>query len=171
MAEEGSIQVAIIDNTLYLKPIGCATQQNCLGLPDFLSAMFRAGCTRVLVDLEECEAMDSTFLGVIAFAATCLPGEGRKIVAVLNANQRNVKDIRTVGLAPLVAMCEPPCRPPQNLELKQIDFVHLPDTETERLERIKYLHELLAGLNETCRRQFCSFLDMLEKELESTQGN
>lgn len=59
----------MIERTVYLKPFGFATQQNSLGIPDFVSAMFRAGCNSVSFDLACCRGMDSTFLGVIAYAA------------------------------------------------------------------------------------------------------
>jgi len=167
LAAEGCIKVAVIDKTIYFKPVGVATQQNCLGAPDFLSVMFRVGCIRFAVDLEQCEAMDSTFLGVLAFAATCLPNQGRKTVVIFNANERNLRDIRTVGLAPLVTLCKEHHSPPPGLQLKKIDSVHVPATERERVEKIKHLHEILIHLNKANKEKFSSFIAMLEKELES----
>ncbi len=86
--DEERTEIAIVGKTVYLKPIGMATQQNCLGIPDFLETMFRIGCRHVVFDLAHCTGMDSTFLGVIADAATALPQVPGKTVLVINAGER-----------------------------------------------------------------------------------
>jgi len=162
--EEGT-EIAIVGKSVYLKPVGMATQQNCLGIPDFLEAMFRIGCRHVVFDLAQCTGMDSTFLGVVADAATSLPHTPGKTVLVLNAGERSVSLLRRIGLLPLVALHEGTACPPESLELRRIDFVHFPKTEVERITKIKDLHQSLAELNEKNRRTFGSFITMLEEEL------
>ena len=82
--ETGRIEVAVLDKNVYIRPIGYATQTISLGVPDFLEAMFRQGCTSVTFDLKACEGMDSTFLGVIAAAAMSRAHGGEKAVVILN---------------------------------------------------------------------------------------
>jgi anti-sigma B factor antagonist len=163
--DEDRTEIAIVGKTVYLKPVGMATQQNSLGIPDFLEAMFRLGCRHVVFDLGRCTGMDSTFLGVVADAATALPQVPGKTVLVLNATDRSVSQLRRIGLLPLVALCEGAAEPPDCLQFRQIDFVHFPASETERLTKIKDLHQKLAQLNEKNRRTFGSFIAMLEEEL------
>ncbi len=165
MAEEDGIGVAIIDGTVYLRPVGFATQWNSLGIPRFLSAMFRAGCKRVAFDLAECKGMDSTFLGVMADAATALPHKPGKTVIVLNCSEAAARQLRRVGLVPLVCMHGGRVEPPQ-IQLCQMDFVHLPKTALERLQRIKRLHQQLTELNEENEKLFGPFVAMLEEELQ-----
>ncbi len=167
--EEGRIEVAIVGKTVYLKPYGLATQQNSLGVPDFLDAMFRAGCRDVVIDLEECRGMDSTFLGVIADAATALPRAPGKTVMVLNASEKACRQLQRIGLTPLVCIHAGEVDVPDELEFRKIDFVHFPKTETERIEKIKDLHKQLARLNEKNQRTFGSFIKMLEEELRQAE--
>jgi hypothetical protein len=163
--DEDRTEIAIVGKTVYLRPVGMATQQNSLGIPDFLGAMFRIGCRHVVFDLGCCTGMDSTFLGVVADAATSLPQTPGKTVLVLNAGERSLGLLRRIGLLPLVALHEGTACPPEALEFRQIDFVHFPRTEAERLTRIKDLLKKLAELNERNRRTFGSFIAMLEEEL------
>jgi anti-sigma B factor antagonist len=158
-------EIAVVGKTVYLKPIGMATQQNSLGIPDFLEAMFRIGCRNVVFDLGQCTGMDSTFLGVVADAATALPHTPGKTVLVLNACERSVGLLRRIGLLPLISLHTGAASPPEAIEFRQIDFVHFPRTETERITRVKDLHKKLAELNEKNRRTFGSFIAMLEEEL------
>jgi hypothetical protein len=168
LAEDDHIEVAVIDRTVYLKPFGFGTQQNSLGIPDFLNAMFRAGCTNVAFDLAECKGADSTFLGVIATAATHRrPG---KTVVILNAGEQLLRQLRRIGLLPLVSVLEESAEPPADIQLRRIDFVHFPKTEYQKLQTVKRLHEQLVRLNEKNRRLFGSFVQMLEEELRLEPG-
>ena len=174
MSEQDYIGVLVMSKrlkTVYLKPFGYATQDNSLGIPDFLACMFREGCVRVAVDLKDCHGMDSTFLGVIADAATNLPRQGGKTVVILNARGREKKEMATVGLLPLVSVIDHPLDVPDGIEFMKADFFTFAGTERERCERIKYLHEQLTQLNERNKKQFGSFVAMLQKELqEASQG-
>jgi len=167
LVDEDRIEVAVIDKTVYLKPFGCATQRNSLGIPDFLRAMFRAGCIYVAFDLAECKGMDSTFLGVIADAATCNPSRAGKTVVVFNAGDALVQLLRRIGVLPMVSLGSAKVEPPSPIHLRQIDFIHFPKTEYQKLQTVRRLHEQLVQLNEKNRRLFGPFLAMLEEELQS----
>ncbi len=164
--EESRIGVTVVGKNLYLKLYGYATQDNCLGIPSFLNAMFRRGCVRVAFDLEECEGMDSTFLGVIADAATNLPGQEHGSVVILNADEQNRKELATVGLLSLVDVIDETIDAPEGFELKDIDFMHFPCTEKERIKEIKRLHGKLCELSQANEEKFGSFVSMLDAELK-----
>ncbi len=166
---EGPVQVAILGDSVYLKPCGFATQCNCLAVPDFLDAMFRAGCKYAIFDLDQCGGMDSTFLGVIAHAASALPHRRGKTVAVVNANQRALTQLQRVGLLPLVCLRQEKVETPGGLELQDMSYFPFPKTPYERLERIRDLHQRLVHLNEGNRELFGPFLEMLEEELKRSR--
>ena len=165
MADDGRILVAVVDKTIYVKPVGFATQRNSLGVPDFVRDMFQEGCTNVAFDLSECVAMDSTFLGVIAAAGMMGARGGDKAVVVVNANQEARRELRMIGLMAVVALKDVPCELPADLELAHMDFVSSPKDGLDRIRRIKDLHKQLVGLNERNRKTFGSFVEMLEEEL------
>jgi len=167
--EEDHIEAAVIDKTVYLKPFGFATQHNSLGVPDFLKAMFRMGCCYVAFDLSECQGMDSTFLGVMADAAITNPHRVGKSVLVLNAREDLVRQLRRIGLLPLVSLHGEAAEPPVKLELSCIDFVHFPRNNYQRLRTVQRMHQQLVQLNERNRRLFGPFIEMLEQELDQEE--
>jgi hypothetical protein len=169
VSDDNQIKVAVLDNSVYLKPFGYATQANSLGIPDFLDGMFRAGCRFVVFDLAECRGMDSTFLGVIADAATALPHTDDKTAIIINADEDRLTQLRRIGLKSLIKVREQPVPPPENVELTSIDFVHFPKTEMQRLSKIKELHEKLVNLNDKNRRTFGPFIKMLDEEMAEHQ--
>jgi hypothetical protein len=165
LAEEDRIDVAVIDKTVYVKPVGCATQDNCLGLPHFLTTMYRQGCVSVTFDMKHCHSIDSTFLGVVATAAISQDGRGRKKVVVLNADERVKHELSMVGLMSVVAVKLEPVDPPEELQLKQVDFVHFPANERKRIEMIRDLHQEMVKMNQKNTELFSDFVEMLNEEL------
>lgn len=170
MSNDGQIKVAVLETSIYLKPFGYATQANSLGIPDFLDGMFRAGCQFVIFDLAECTGMDSTFLGVIADAATALPHRDSKTAVIINASDARLTQLRRIGLLALVKVREENAPLPDDVELTSIDFVHFPKTEMQRLARIKTLHEKLVDLNVKNELTFGPFIQMLEEEMRQHAG-
>ncbi len=170
MAPDDHIEGAVIGRTVYLKPIGFATQRNSLAVPDFVNAMFRAGCNCVAFDLAQCKGVDSTFLGVIADAATANPHRPGKTVVVLNAGEGLVCQLRRTGLLALVCLHAGQTEPPEDIELRPLDMFTVPRSESQRLQAVKRLHEQLVSLNWRNERLFGPFLDMLEDELQDGDG-
>ncbi|MCD6417131.1 MAG: hypothetical protein J7M08_10625 [Planctomycetes bacterium] len=162
--EQDCLEVAVLGKTVYLKSRGYATQRNSLGIPDFLAAMFRAGCRCVVFDLAECKGMDSTFMGVIADAALARPRQPGKSVVILNADQHATRQLARIGLVPMVCMKQEQVELPEGVELQEMSFVDFANSKRKRLERIRDLHSQLIRLNEGNRALFGPFLEMLAEE-------
>jgi len=170
LGEEGKIEVAILDKTIYVRPRGYALQANSLGLPDFLAAMFREGCTSVTFDLKDCSGMDSTFLGVIAGAAMARVRPRGKVVSIINAGERAKRQLAFIGLKSVVALVDKVSLGP-GLRLAQVSSIHWPKTERERVIKIKQLHEHLVNLNAKNKERFGAAVQMLEAELQEQKSN
>jgi hypothetical protein len=124
----------------------------------------------VVFDLEDCEGMDSTFLGVVADAATALPHVDGETAVIINADEDRLTQLRRIGLMSLVKVRDEHVPPPEDVKLSSIDFVHFPKTEHERLGKIKELHQELVDLNEKNRRTFGPFIKMLDEEMAERQA-
>ncbi len=78
---------------------GRAAFTNSGSLKDFFTEMMRQGKTRFVVDFQQCNSMDSTFLGVLAGAALELrrrPTPGS--LTLTRVGERNLELIRNLGL-------------------------------------------------------------------------
>ena len=72
-------------------------------LKAFVGAAMQHGCRRVLLDMQACTNMDSTFMGVLAGLALELrPHQG--VVELLNLSERNRAALITLGLGTLVTL-------------------------------------------------------------------
>ena len=93
------VSVSTTKDEVYVRVAGRGTFQNSQSLRRYSMEMIDRGCQDFVVDLGQCQGMDSTFLGVLAGIGLRLIHNGRSgKVAVINANAHNVGLLQTLGL-------------------------------------------------------------------------
>lgn len=98
LKSSSTVLVGCFGGDVWIKVRGKATLQVSSGLKQFVQKKIRDGVEKVLVDLEECEAMDSTFMGTLAGIALQLRERGRQGMEVVRANHRNTALLQNLGL-------------------------------------------------------------------------
>lgn len=94
--------------TVWIRVEGKGTFQNSPGLKEFSREMMEGGRRSFVVDLANCPAMDSTFMGTLAGLALRLRDCGDGHLWVVNRNLRNSELLEGLGLDALFAHEPPP---------------------------------------------------------------
>jgi anti-anti-sigma regulatory factor len=159
--QQCSYEVAISERAVYVRPRGLATMNNCLSVRDFIEEMLRESHGFIVVDLATCTGMDSTFMGVLAGAAAFEKDDRQAGVAVVNAGERLVKLLESVGLTELILVDEVP------FEAPGIEFLTLEDKpgEVERLKLVRSAHNDLIKVSEKNEKVFGALVRTLEAEM------
>ncbi len=115
---ESSLWVAVVPPRAYVRVRGRGSFQVGPALKQFVASAMHQGCRTLIIDMEECSGMDSTFMGVMAGAALRLrknecPGE----VLVVNLDSKNVSLLETLGMANVVQMMPSPLSDDQRRRL------------------------------------------------------
>lgn len=100
-----SVDVAIQGPEAFVRVHGRATFKIGPALKQFGATAMEKACRRIIVDMQDCVGMDSTFMGVLAGLATHL----KKIdgeVLLRNASEKNVFLIKMLGINHLVRIEE-----------------------------------------------------------------
>lgn len=63
--KRNSVQVVTIGNAAFVRVSGCGSFRDAPSLKQFGMAAMKQGCSRMIVDLSQCAAADSTFMGVL----------------------------------------------------------------------------------------------------------
>ncbi len=84
--------------TVWIRIEGKGTFQNSPGLKEFSCQMIGLGRRAFVVDLKNCPAMDSTFMGTLAGLALGLREKGDGDLWVVNRNERNAELLAGLGL-------------------------------------------------------------------------
>lgn len=146
---------------IYAHVRGLGNFSNALMFEEFCEAEFRQGADSFIIDLADCEGMDSTFMGVMAgLTSHFSPGPAR--VMVINASDRNRKLLDDLGLTRLVTVRERP-EPIPSMEMQPLVSGPLP--ARERAERIRKAHQQLIDADSRNAARFAPVLQLLKQEL------
>ena len=117
------------ENRVYVRVVGRGTFQNSQPLRLFALRKIDEGQREFVLDLGQCQGMDSTFLGVLAGIGLRLRQNGKlATVHIVNISPRNLELIQTLGLDRLFTV-NSGAPPP----LSEADYRKLPDTDLTQL--------------------------------------
>jgi len=153
------VQVGVAGDAVWVRVAGRGTFQNSTGLKDFASEMTRRGHREFVVDLRECELMDSTFMGTLAGIALRL-GNGGKL-RVVRANPRCRQVMRNLGLDRVVIVEDEPSAAAPDSPFR--DAEGNPPREAKR-DAIIEAHENLVAANPENEVRFKDVIEFLKQK-------
>jgi hypothetical protein len=135
--------------------------------------MVQRGCRYFIADLEDCEIMDSTFMGTLAGIALRLREVGSGGLSVIRPNTRNQQLLENLGLDHLFSFTLPEgisADPPSSAATtdKPIDNSGIAPAEQQRT--VLTAHEALVEASPENEKKFRDVLDLLKQEVPETSG-
>ncbi len=125
------IFVGCLSHRVYARVVGRGTFQNSQPLHQFALQRIDQGQDECVIDLGDCQGMDSTFLGVLAVIALRVrQGGTRAAVHIVNINPRNLEMLQTLGLDRLFLIDGDAPAP-----LADTDYQLLPNTDIAQLKQ------------------------------------
>ena len=165
------ILVGTIGRVFWMRVDGRGTFQNSLQAKKALQRVITQGMTNLVVDLERCPMMDSTFLGMLTGAALNLRESGGGSLSVLNANQRNLQLLTSLGLDHILQLdVEGNLWVDERKEACNA-LQHCGETSAEckeaQTKHVLSAHQALAEVSDANECRFHDVIEFLEKELEA----
>ncbi len=163
VSAKDSVSVGVLDRTVCVKVEGRGTFQNSIGLKQVIKQMIQRGYRDFVIDLKDCDLMDSTFMGTLAGAALRLRELGHGQLSVSNANPRSHDLLVGLGLDQLFPvstkpvggspMASAPVLPPQD------------GSDDASKRAVLEAHEALAAADASNAVKFRDVIDFLRQEL------
>jgi anti-sigma B factor antagonist len=156
------VSVGCSQNTVWVKVEGRGTFQNSGGLKTYAVDMIQQGYRRFVVDLEQCEMMDSTFMGMLTSISLRLRDCGDGGMEVVGASPRTSGLLANLGLDQLfsVKKAGDPTAAAAPLSLPAHEEAPRPASAHEMLAA----HEALAEAAPANAIRFRDVLELLQKE-------
>ncbi len=167
-----SVLVGCFERTVWVKVEGRGTFQNSAGLKEFVKQMIQRGYRDFVVDLGECELMDSTFMGTLAGVALRLRELGQGSLRAVNANERNADLLSNLGLDQLFDV--EPLGEKGMVAPKSEDLVRAAppkDASLDQKEVVLEAHEALVEADSANAAKFRDVLEYLRQELGAKTDN
>lgn len=127
-----------------------------------------SGVKHVVVDLEECSGMDSTFMGTMAGIAMRLAKTEGGVLDIASASDKNRQSLEDLGLSSLMQIN--PAKPmwPNSAEAIRETLVEVGQVNAnDRTQHVFDAHKILCDADESNNAKFSTVLDCLEAELKS----
>lgn len=168
-----SILVGCFGNVAWIRVNGEASMRNSAQVRAFAERLVKGDPNQqFVVDLEHCPGMDSTFMGMLtAIVLKMSKAGGKGSVEIINANDRNQKSLRKLGLNVLLDIDTTGNAWQAERELveanveKPLQKVKVSKEENARL--MLDAHEALVEANAKNTSQFRDVIDFLREDLTS----
>lgn len=170
----GSLLVAVQATFALVRVSGRATFKLAPSLKRFCMNALDHGCREIIFDMEECQGMDSTFMGVLAGIAIHPGATGTPHVIVVNLTARTHEMLITLGLE-RVLECHGQGDPQPELKQRLAAALHLDGLETDddrtlSLTTMLQAHQHLVDVDPENMARFRDVLTYLDQEVRLNGG-
>jgi len=161
-----TVLAGYLDDVVWVRVEERGTFQNSGGLKDYCRNMIHRGYRKFVVDLANCQLMDSTFMGTLAGIALRLRELGQGDLQVINANARSQSLLENLGLDQIfeVKATGDPTAPhlPISAPVSEADL-----TAPAEHEAVLSAHEALVEADSRNAVKFHDVLEFLKKQGDS----
>lgn len=159
------IQVAVHNQIGYAVVQGRGSFKVSASVKDFGNTLLESGVHHLVLDLQDCIGMDSTFMGVLAGLCTRFHRETDAKVQVSHASDKIQRLMSTLGLDRLLDAGSPTLPQPLEdpAELTELDVA--PQTPLASAETMLEAHENLVDVHEDNALRFQDVLDYLREDI------
>ncbi|GAB4323477.1 MAG: hypothetical protein Kow0059_18850 [Candidatus Sumerlaeia bacterium] len=165
------IECCTIDHTIVIRVEGRATFKHAAPLKDYFDRLLqRDEPCEVIIDLNRCDTLDSTFLGILAGMSTSMKKKGWSRICLVNMNSTIQRLVKIIGLDRVVSTYPPLDLP----EGEQVEYVQLDagDKSMDRKQQILFMldaHKQLLPLDEGNELRFKNLMACLNESLEQDE--
>lgn len=167
------------DDIVVVRITGRANFQSSVDFKATLLELWQRGARRFILDLTQCQLMDSTFLGVMAGLGLKFSKEqnsgGMAIIELLNPSPRVADLFDNLGIIHLFTVSTSPGRELAGLDPEGLDPVepstHCTPDRKETTRVCLEAHKLLMQLNEANIAKFKDVTKFLEEDLKRMEAS
>jgi anti-sigma B factor antagonist len=172
---EDQLLVAIQKQCALVRVRGRGSFKNAPALKRFGVSAIEKGCVRIVLDMDECRGMDSTFMGVLAGLALRLQHEFAGQVVAINLTPKTLSLLETLGLTRLIDAHEAGAAAAELTDSlgEVFDVAALENPADDRritLETMLEAHQNLVDATPDNLTRFKDVLTYLTQDLRQIQG-
>lgn len=173
VAKDCPIKVGKFEGFSWIRCEGKGSFLNSPAVKEFGESRIRAGVACIVIDLEECTGMDSTFMGTLAGLASRISEYGGKL-QVAGADEKSRNSLEDLGLDFLMEI-DPEDPVWKGLEDKARDLLKTKIAGMKagtvlHTRHVLEAHEILSQANEGNKKKFSGVVKLLEDELTEKSG-
>ncbi|MFC4991371.1 STAS domain-containing protein [Rubritalea tangerina] len=168
MSNSNIILAGNVNGLGWVRCEGKGSFMNSPKLKSWADDQLQAGIVHIVIDLEECTGMDSTFMGTMAGLAMRLVKTTGGLLEIASADKKNSQSLDDLGLSSLMTINpESPEWAGQEFSVRKSLTEYGLANSTDRTQHVFDAHKTLVEADESNTDKFSTVLDCLEAELLS----
>jgi len=169
---EPAILAGLFQDVAWIRVSGKGSFQTSPQLRAFAEKMVEKNRTNVVVDLDDCPTMDSTFMGTLTGIALLLQGKPGGRLQVINANTRNLQLLQDLGIDQILDLdvTGEAWRVERKLVREHIHQAVQTEPLSKKEQKIAVLtaHEALCKVNADNVPRFRDVIEYLKEEVKTS---
>lgn len=164
VTDNDTLDVGETDGYTWVRVKGKGTFTSSPPLKGFIERTMENGVERFVVDLGDCQSMDSTFMGTLAGVAIRLARISEHRLQLTGVSERNRQSLEDLGLDAVIDI-----DPPDSAWRGHVDEVRerleplVGETDPSDAAHVLEAHRQLCEANEENVKKFATVLDVLER--------
>lgn len=173
MSNTNAIYVGAFDGFAWIRCEGKGSFMNSPLMKTWVDQQLDSGCMRVVVDLETCTGMDSTFMGTLAGIAMRLNKQPEGKMDVISAGEKNSASLDDLGLSALMNISKDEGEWVEQAPTLRSQLQECTPTTavTDRTQHVFDAHKTLVDADDSNTDKFSTVLDCLEAELAARRAS
>lgn len=166
--DKNQILVGNFNKISWIRCEGKGSFSNSPRMKQWAESHIKSGGNCVVIDLEKCTGMDSTFMGTMAGIAMKIAKLPDGVLQVIGANHRNKSSLEDLGLCMLLDIDPEDAEWQPNIDNYRAALeIKSSSSHDDNIKHVLDAHKLLCEADENNDEKFSTVLDVLEAELES----
>ena len=158
------LQAVITDHTVFVRVIGRGSFKVAAPLKQFVAKVTsHRPVATIVIDLESCIGMDSTFMGVLAGLSTRLKKTGQ-LVELINLSDKNAQLLKTLGVDQVISFYQN--EHGHSLSAQETEAIPAEASKKELAETALKAHEELVQISEENRPKFKRVIEFLKDDVD-----
>ena len=166
-----NLQVSVGDKLVCIRISGRASFQSSVDFRTLVTALWQQGHTRFVLELTECQLMDSTFLGVLAGLALRLSENHKKptkpVLEMYKPNERVLELLDNLGISHFFTRIE--CPPALGGGFNVTTPAETPASKEELSQTCLEAHQTLMAVNPDNIPKFKEVTQFLAEDLKKSK--
>jgi len=168
VSKKNQILVGNFDNSSWIRCEGKGSFCNSPQMKQWAENQVAKGIHTIVIDLEECTGMDSTFMGTMAGIAMRLAKLPDGVLQVTGASDKSRSSLEDLGLSMLLEIEPADADWQQNISsIRQSLQICQDHTNVDNTQHVLDAHKTLCEADDSNDEKFSTVLDVLEAELEN----
>ena len=165
--KQNNLTAAEVDHKVYISIHGRGSFKNSPALKKYIKTKLnRSSSKEVILNMKDCDGMDSTFMGVLAGLACIATAKNNCLLYLINLSEKNEQLLKTLGVSKILNYYNDSHTVSEDIFSNNRKMVDMPSDQMSVTQTSLEAHKKLVQIQKDNEVEFRSVIDLLEADIK-----